>query len=140
MTFSYSDPSNSFLDECRYMIGDTDPDYPLLEDEEILFALKKFNNEIYQSAMFSCHRIIMKVSSLVDEKEGQVSISSSQIQLQYKQRIKDLELEMSNFDPPFPACGGINSSHYHEVIENKETLKKQFNDFDGDNPRARHGF
>ena len=140
MTYSYSDPSNSLLDECRFMIGDTDPDYPLLEDEEIKFALIKFNNLIYQAALFCCHRIVMKVSSLVDTKEGQIATTSSQIQAQYKQRIKDLEFEMSNFNPPIPACGGINLKHYHEVIENKENLKKQFNDSDGDNPLVRHGF
>lgn len=141
MAFSYSgDPATSQTDEVRYMVGDTDSDFPLLQDEEILFVLKKFNFSIYQTALFCCHRILMKVSSLVDGREGQVSSNSSQLQAHYKKRIEDLKKEFENINPPEASYGGGNSEHYFEVKNSNENLKKQFNDFDSDNPRARHGF
>lgn len=40
MSFSYSkDPSNNKLDECRFLIGDTDSSVPIMQDEEINYII-----------------------------------------------------------------------------------------------------
>lgn len=45
MSFSYSgDPSKSKLDECRFLLSDTDEDNPILQDEEIDFIISKSGN------------------------------------------------------------------------------------------------
>ena len=45
MSFTYSgDPSKSKLDECRFLLSDTDEDCPILQDEEINFIISKSNN------------------------------------------------------------------------------------------------
>jgi hypothetical protein len=42
MSFSYSkDPSASKLDECRFLLGDTNADTPILQDEEINYIIKQ---------------------------------------------------------------------------------------------------
>ena len=41
MSWSYSgDPSSSQLDECRFLIGDTDEASPILQDEEIKYIIE----------------------------------------------------------------------------------------------------
>ena len=40
MSFSYSgDPSTSTLDECRFLIGDTNESSPIMQDEEIQYII-----------------------------------------------------------------------------------------------------
>lgn len=40
MSWSYSnDPTNSKLDECRFIIGDTNPKAPIMQDEEIEYLI-----------------------------------------------------------------------------------------------------
>lgn len=40
MSFSYSgDPSASLLDAARFLIGDTNPDAPIMQDEEIQYII-----------------------------------------------------------------------------------------------------
>ena len=44
MSFSYSgDPSASLLDAARFLIGDTNPDAPIMQDEEIQYVINSIN-------------------------------------------------------------------------------------------------
>lgn len=43
MAFSYSgDPRTSSLDEARFLIGDTNPDAPIMQDEEVQYLLDTY--------------------------------------------------------------------------------------------------
>ena len=43
MSFSYSgNPSNSALDEARFLVGDTDPNNPIMQDEEIQYIIDTY--------------------------------------------------------------------------------------------------
>lgn len=45
MSFSYSNnPSGSKLDECRFLIGDTDSSQPILQDEEITYLINTYGS------------------------------------------------------------------------------------------------
>lgn len=45
MSFSYSgNPSNSPLDECRFLLGDTDENNPIMRDEEINYIIAQSGN------------------------------------------------------------------------------------------------
>lgn len=45
MSFSYSgDPSNSEVDEARFLIGDTNKDSPIMQDEEIQYIIDTHGN------------------------------------------------------------------------------------------------
>ena len=53
MAFSYSgNPSNSSLDEARFLMADTNPDAPIMQDEEIQYLLDTYtagtNEFMYQ--------------------------------------------------------------------------------------------
>lgn len=44
MSWSYSgDPLSSVLDECRFLIGDTDEKAPIMQDEEIAYIITEAN-------------------------------------------------------------------------------------------------
>lgn len=46
MSWSYSgDPQSSKLDECRFIVGDTDENSPIMQDEEIEYLINNSDNE-----------------------------------------------------------------------------------------------
>ena len=46
MSWSYSgNPQDSKLDECRFIIGDTDESAPIMQDEEILYLIDNNNDD-----------------------------------------------------------------------------------------------
>lgn len=45
MSWTYSgDPSSSKIDECRFLIGDTNKSAPIMQDEEIRYLISKAGN------------------------------------------------------------------------------------------------
>lgn len=47
MSWSYSgDPASSQLDECRFLIGDTNEESPILQDEEIEYIIASANGNM----------------------------------------------------------------------------------------------
>ena len=52
MSFSYSgDPSASTLDAARFLIGDTDADSPIMQDEEIQYIIDTHGNGKFTSTV-----------------------------------------------------------------------------------------
>lgn len=46
MSFTYSgDPSRSLLDECRFLLGDTDESSPIMQDEEINYIIAQSKSD-----------------------------------------------------------------------------------------------
>ncbi len=46
MTWSYSgNPASSKLDECRFLLGDTNVDEPIMQNEEIQFLIDRYPND-----------------------------------------------------------------------------------------------
>ena len=45
MSFSYSgNPADSVLDECRFLLGDTDEKHPIMQDEEIEYMIDTYGS------------------------------------------------------------------------------------------------
>ena len=47
MSWNYSgDPTKSELDECRFLLGDTNKDSPIMQDEEIQYIISQANGNV----------------------------------------------------------------------------------------------
>ena len=47
MSWSYSgNPQNSAIDECRFLIGDTNEESPIMQDEEIQYIITEANGNV----------------------------------------------------------------------------------------------
>jgi hypothetical protein len=89
VSWSYSgDPSNSPLDELRFLLGDTDPDCPILSDEELNYILGKANNDMQAAVLASLQIIVIKYARLKDETVGDVQVKYSQIYDHYFDLLK----------------------------------------------------
>lgn len=79
MTWSYSnDPKTSPKDEVRFIIGDTDPKYAFLQDEEILYILEQEKNSVTATAISAVRRIIAQVARQVNYTIGPEKVEASQ--------------------------------------------------------------
>ena len=47
MSFSYSgNPADSIINECRFLLGDTDELHPIMQDEEIQYLIDTYGSDI----------------------------------------------------------------------------------------------
>lgn len=84
MAFTYSgDPSKSDLEKIRFLVGDTDPQQALLQDEEILFLLEQFPDPEV-AAIEACARIVAKLSKEIDYAIGPERVAARQRYLNYR--------------------------------------------------------
>lgn len=128
MTWSYSgDPATSDKDAVRYLIGDTDEDNPLVEDEEIDYTLSIENNVIRASAMVA-ESIAGKFSRKADRTIGDYSESFSQIHQQYLSLAEKLrrQSKFKNSFKAIPFAGGISRSDKKETKEDSDREKPSF--------------
>ena len=88
--WNYSgDPNSSELDRVRFEIGDTDENWPLLNDDEIQYAIDKEAN-LYTAAARCCEAIASKFSREADYSLGPKSVSSSQRAESYRAKAREL--------------------------------------------------
>lgn len=126
MGWSYShNPSSSAKDEVRFLVGDTKISQPLLEDEEITYLLKQYNNYPLNAAARGCEMIIAKFSRMADETVGQVSKSYSQIAAQYRLLMNDLRNRIG-LEGARPYAGGISRLDKEDHKQNRDLVKPDF--------------
>ena len=106
-SWSYSgNPANRLLDSCRFVIGDTDSSNQLLMDQEILWLLSQWEDNIYSAGAEGCVAISGKFTRLADSSRsvGDLSIST-QYQAQataYLTRADHLREQADKYGQPTP--------------------------------------
>lgn len=118
MTWSYSgDPSNSTLDEVRFLSGCTDTTDQLIQDEEINYAIGEYP-EPRLAAAYVLQSLAAKFSRMVSSTVGQVSSDCSDITKAFRARAKELDpggVVLNKTLLVLPSFGG-------RKISEKETL------------------
>ena len=109
MVWSYSgDPAANPKDAVRFYLGDTDPDDPQLQDEEILFLVQKFAGNVYLAAADAARGLAGKYSRRADKAVGDLRLSFSQQAQHYWELAKRLQTEAGKRAVPY--AGGISKS------------------------------
>lgn len=110
MTWTYSgNPNGSDRDAVRFLIGDTDNDDPLLQDEEIAYILTLETN-VNMAAAKACRAIAATFARKATRKNvGDLSIDYSMRQQNYLDLAKKLESDAA-IVLARPYCGGISQS------------------------------
>ncbi len=90
MSWTYSgDPTKSYLDAIRFLIGDVVEDEPLLSDEEIVYLYKSSSNRINRAAAEACEAIAASFMREADVAVGgmRVNLANKASQYLYLARI-----------------------------------------------------
>jgi hypothetical protein len=126
VAWSYSgNPEKSLKDQVRFLCGDTRPDDPLLQDEEIKFLIKQCNNSPYGSAIRCCEAIAVHFARLCDESVGQVRLSLSQKVEAYRKMKEDLRQRMATEDMT-PYAGGISQTDHNMAVKDEDRIPPDF--------------
>lgn len=82
MTWTYVSPTTSEKDAVRFLLGDTDSDDQLIQDEEIIFLLDERGNRYYAAAD-AAEQIAARFTREVNHSADGLSWSGSSLQTQF---------------------------------------------------------
>lgn len=134
MTWSYTLANLTLMqhDAVRWFIGDTDTNYPQLQDEEINFALTLRGNA-YGAAALSASALAAKYSRLVNMSADGVSSQNAQKATAYKTLAEEYaRKEAINYAIPY--AGGISISDMQTIMSNPDRVPDIFRFGMFDNP------
>ena len=141
MTWTYSgDPATNARDSIRFLMGDTDTNDQLINDEEIAWINNQLTGSdtattaLYNAAYRGCITIASKFSRLADQSVGDLKVSMSQKAKAYRDQATELlELAGREGSVPTPYAGGITITDKEIDWDNTDLVrpgffKGQFND------------
>src|SRR5690606_28566866 len=114
-------------DQVRFLVGDVVETEPLVQDEEILFALSQ-NPNVYYAAALICESIASMFSRKVDRQTGDVRASYSQRAKAYAERAKEFRAQAGGMALSLakPLAGGISVSDKKKANRNPDRVKPSF--------------
>lgn len=123
--WSYSgDPSDSSEDAVHFLIGDTDPNCPLVKDAEITWALNQNGGNIYLAALEVIEAAIRRFSRTPNIKVGDVQKNGSEIVTNLRTAKRDLQNRaMAGVEPFF---GGLSKSGKRDLESQPDDVQPSF--------------
>lgn len=115
-------------DQVRFLVGDVVESEPLVQDEEIYFALSQHKQNIHMAAAMVCDSIAAQFSRLVDSTTGDLMDSYSQRAKAYAERAQRLREEGRHkaLVAAKPFAGGIATSDKQQNEQNPNRVKPFF--------------
>ena len=135
MTFSYdaadlsTSNSGGRLNAVRLLVGDTDSNDPLVQNEEITFALSQAGDNIYNAASWVANIIASKFARLVDTQlDGALSSKYSDLTQKYKALSAQLRQEGQRFSGTSLgiAAGGVSNTAVSSAHQETDRVKPFF--------------
>jgi hypothetical protein len=124
VTFSYSgNPNASPTDAVRFYTGDKDPGDPLLQDEEIAFALTQYG-DVFYAASAACDAIAAVFARKVHKRVGTLDLDAQQQYEHYCDLAKELRARAVTSGLTVFAGGVFVTDH--DTTEGDASLRKPF--------------
>lgn len=124
MTWTYSgDPTASPTDAVRFEVGDTDTTRPLVQDEEIAYALS-IEGGVLWTAAYICLSLAARFARDVDRTMGRTGVSASQRALAYRTQAYSLRMRAASY--AVPVAGGLTQTDRQNRAEDQEEVKPAF--------------
>lgn len=120
MAFTYSDPSNSNLEEVRFLIGDTDSTDQQFQDAEITYLLTS-EGSVTAAAVAAVRALIAKYARKVNKSVGDLRLSYSDRTAHYKDLLKTLQARQG-LKTAAPIAGGISKARKETVEQDTDRV------------------
>lgn len=138
MAWTYVGPADSEKDAVRFLLGDTDSDDQLIQDEEIIFLLEE-RQDRYHAAADAAEQIAGRFSREVNQSADGLSWSGSSLQQQFfdlaeKLRKMGRRARRSGFAP---YAGGLSKREREMDDADQDLYKGHFRSHMHDNDRGR---
>lgn len=132
MTWTYNTAqlATSTLYQVRHLTGDVLTTDQKLADEEIALHLTLRSGNVYRAAADACRAIAARMSSQVDQSQGDLSNSYSQRARAFADRAIELEALASTVGSgafmSLPYAGGISQADKDTAETNSDRVEPQF--------------
>lgn len=134
MAWNYGgDPSANARDAIRFLIGDTDTNDQLINDEEIAWVNNQVTGSdtattgLYDVAVRCCLTIASKFSRLADQSVGDLKVSMSQKAVAYRLQAEELKsLSGREGSVPTPYAGGLTITDKEIDRDNSNRIQPYF--------------
>jgi hypothetical protein len=126
VSFSYSgDPTNSSLDQIRFLLDDREPP-PFLEDEEIAYQVSLFPN-VLRAAAVCAEQIAVQLGKKAQSKSvSGLSLSRPELRRSYVElaaQLRQRALREGNFDV---SAGGLSEGEKLDQISDADAVQPAF--------------
>lgn len=129
MTWNYSGrPEDNEKDKVRFLVGDTCKDDPLVQDEEIDYALSEFPR-VNLAAALVCRSLSSRYARMVSSKVGDISVSGGdKISGAYKARADELDPDglTAGRELVLPSFGGLTHSGKDTLNDDTDAVQPSF--------------
>lgn len=120
MAWSYSgSPDDNPKDQVRFLVGDTDITDQLLQDGEINYLLRQYNNSVINASIRACEALMAKFSRMVNETVGAVRLDLSD-RVKNMNTLKTALIQRIATESIRPYAGGISISDMITVASNSD--------------------
>ena len=135
MSFSYDENNlttssvNGRLNVVRLLIGDTDSADPLVQDEEVIFALGQASNNVYYAGSWVANSIASKFARMVNTKlDGALSSDYDGLTAKYKALSAHLRQEGQRYSGTSLgiSAGGISKVAMQSAREESDRVQPKF--------------
>lgn len=124
-TYDPADLVTTPLYQVRFLIGDTDTNDQLLQDDEISFAIIR-RTSVNGAAAMCAGSIAAKFSRLADTTVGPESVRLSQKAAQFRALAADLEGKDDSTGGAFPFVGGTSIGNKQGYESDTDRVKPSF--------------
>jgi hypothetical protein len=128
MGWNYSGrPDSNDRDKVRFLVGDTDRNCPLVQDEEIAWALSS-QSTITVAAAVCCEAIAARYGRLATVRVGDVSKNCGDISKAFRERAKELrDNDSSDLAAlALPSFGGLSISQKETLANDTDAVQPSF--------------
>jgi hypothetical protein len=138
VSWSYSgDPSATPLDQTRFEIQDTDSSAPLLQDEEISFAIETeapdlTPGQLYAAAARCCEVLSRRFAMQADQTVGDTETAYAKMAVTYAERAAELRAKAQGAHSP--SAGGITHTGKRIARSDPDRIQPLFRRGEFNNP------
>lgn len=130
-TWTYAGDLTDPAQEVRFLIQDTNGDFPLFTDAEVNYALGASGGNARRAAASLVERLMARYAGMADTTELDLSVRASQLYEHAKDLLASLNNTFSGVGDVMPYAGGISRQ---DVLTNEQNTDRRRGVFDRTNP------
>lgn len=102
-TYDVTELATSAIAQVRLTIGDTDPNDPLMQDEEIQFVLGQAAGDVMSASVLCCDFLVRRFGKMASYSLGAYSVNYSKRAEVFRQLAADFRKQKALSGPPIMA-------------------------------------
>jgi hypothetical protein len=137
MSFTYTqDPEHNLTDRVRFLIGDTAVEEKLIADEEIVFALAKYSNNVNAACCILCEGLAAKFAKRAEVRVSNYNTNKDSLFDKYLKLAERFRSKGNSASAAYFVVPAISVNEKQKNIDNEDAVQPFFKRDEFDNPQV----